>query len=380
MLAQSGSRVPGWSRLSVTEKAQIVAEHAHLRLQDRESLERLMRRKDSPALDIAPNFRVNDKDYFVPGITEEASVWPAASNGARLVWNTGGFTATYTGSKMEGQIQIVGVRRDSKLKEHILEAKDELIRHANTVSSHVVAEDLEVRAVRTGMGRMFSVEFRFDTEDAMGGNRINEMLQLVTPKIKQIVGGDGLVNTRIISNFSADRLVKVEGRVRIEDIGGKEAANRVAYVSELGNHYYKRAATDNKGIMNGVEAILRATDNDTRAEEAAVHSYASHKHPYRSLSKWTVNREGELVGRLAIPAQFGIIGGAIGLYEESRLSKMVLSRNDDDSFHMPEFAAVVGAVALASNLPALWKQTSEEGIQKGHMKEYERQLSELSGS
>ncbi|MDE1854941.1 MAG: 3-hydroxy-3-methylglutaryl-CoA reductase [Candidatus Micrarchaeota archaeon] len=374
---RSSSRFHNFSRLNTGEQARVVAEFARLDESDRRTLQRLIERRDSPQMQIAPNFTINGKDYFVPMVTEEASVVPAASNGARLVAKSGGFTAGYTGSEMMGNIQITDVKDPMAVAVKLLAYKNLILVHANEASRHIVADDFAVEAVpRDGPGNMIAVNFTFHTADSMGANKINEMLERVGPMIRNVIGDNGRVNAGIMSNSSKNRLVMVGAKVLAEDLGGEEVAEKIARLSEFGSLYPDRAVTENKGIMNGVIGVLTAMDNDTRAEEAAAHKYAWQDGYYRSLSRWMLDNDGNLQGELTIPAQFGVIGGSVGIYIQSRIARRILSRNDVDNFHVGEFACIAGSAGLANNLAALWKIASE-GIQAGHMRLFERQKNDL---
>lgn len=379
-VVERSSRVHNFSHVSTGEKVETVAEFAHLGEQDRQTLDRLMRRRDSPAMEIAPNFRVNDKDYMVPMVLEEASVVPAASNGARLARNVSGFSAVYTGSMMEGQIYLERVKDIERAIDLVSAKKGRLLELANRDSKHVAASDVSFESIECRQGeKTLAISFLFDTHDAAGMNRINGGLENAVPEIEAIIGGDGKVNGSIITNFSHRRLVMAGVDIRAEDLGGEEVVERIVCLSELGNTYLKRAATENKGIMNGVVGVLQAMDNDTRAEEAAVHSYVAYRRRYRALTEWKMMNNGDLHGELVMPAQVAVTGGAVGLYDQSRIAKRILSRNDPDNFHVDEFACVAGSVGLANNLSALWKIASE-GIQAGHMRLFAQQKAELDES
>lgn len=376
-MVRSGSRFHNFSKLSAGERAKVVAEFSRLDDSDRQALHRLMERSDSPPVQIAPNFTVNGRDYFVPMVTEEASVVPAASNGARLVAKTGGFIAGYTGSEMTGNIQIIDVIDPEAIAVKLLAYKNLILVHANGASRHIVAQDFDLESVPSkGQGDMIAVRFTFQTADSMGANKINEMLEHIGPMIRNVIGDNGKVNAGIMSNSSGSRLVMVGAKVLAGDVGGNEIAAKIAKLSEFGSLYPDRAVTENKGIMNGVIGVLTAMDNDTRAEEAAAHKYACETGSYRSLSRWTLDNDGNLQGDLTIPAQFGVIGGAVGLYAQSRISRRILSRNKVNDFHVDEFACVAGSVGLANNLAALWKIASE-GIQAGHMRLFNQQRADL---
>ncbi len=386
---QSTSRVPGYSRMSLTERAGLVAEFANLNMEEKGTLTALMRRRDSPAMDIGMNFRINGEEYMVPMVTEEASVVPAASNGARMVWNAGGFNAVYTGSAMNGQVLMREAKDAVLLQKLVNGKKEEIIEKANELSTHIRMMDATFATIRhRNRAPTLAANFIFDTGDAQGANRINGQLELAARMICELAGDECRSVKGIVTNLSNQRLVMVNAHVKAEDVGGREIAENIVWLSDVSNSGVRRSATEdesamcrpvteNKGIMNGVEAVLRAMDNDTRAEHSAVEAYVSYRHAYHSLTMWEFDNAGNLMCKLTMPAQVAARGGAVGLYDQSRIAKRILSRGNTEEFHVGEFACVVGSVAVANNLAAM-RAIADEGIQRGHMKIFEEQQGALS--
>ena len=313
---------------------------------------------------IAANFLVNGKDYFVPMEIEEPSVVAAASRGAKLVREGGGFWGKYLGNQMIGQLQLVGVKDFQRAKNNILENKNEILKIANKTIKFTLelgggAKDLEVRRVKD-----FLVLHLFvDPKDAMGANIVNTMLEKIAPFVTKLA--DAKVEVRIISNFAERRLVFVKGRVPIEKLAlesfsGKEVAQGILMVQELADLDIYRAVTHNKGIMNGIDAVACATQNDFRAIEAAVHSFAARDGRYKPVSRWKIE-DNFLEGEINIPLPIAVVGGATKT-RKARLALKILRVENAQ-----ELGVVAASVGLANNLAAL-SVLGTEGIQKGHLK------------
>lgn len=377
---QGSARIPGFGRLAVEQQARLWAAFARLDSGLAAELLALMKRTDSPPIRAAPNFKITfkgeTKEYMVPMAIEEASVVPAASNGGKMAWGSGGFDAAYTGSISEGDIEVRDVQNAARVSDRISAAKPLLLDRMNRLSTHVVAQDMRVERAKYKERESLMLRFEFDTGDSMGANRINGMLEHIIPIVTALVAGDGRVENGILSNDYPKRLVMVGAKVDVEDVGGMEVAEGIAHFSEYGDAFGFRGVTNNKGIMNGVVGVLAAMDNDTRAAEAAAHKYVCNYKAYGSLSKWTLGSDGRLHGEMSLPAPFATVGGAIGLYGQSLMARKLISRNEEKSLHVDEFACVVGSVGLASNLSAL-RAHAAEGIQRGHMRLFERQKEEL---
>jgi len=252
-------------------------------------------------LGIATNFVIDGQEVLIPMATEEPSVIAAASNGARMARGGGGFFTSSTGPVMRAQIQATGIDEPFDARQAILLHKDELMAMANELDPMLVkygggVKDIEVYVIDSRLGPMVVTHLIVDCRDAMGANAVNTMAEALAPRIEQITGGR--VYLRIISNLADLRLARAKAVFRAEDIGGPEVVDGIILAAELAVVDSYRAATHNKGIMNGVTAVVLATGNDTRAVEAGAHSYASRTGRYMSLTRYERNRDGDLVGTI----------------------------------------------------------------------------------
>ncbi|MFQ5832694.1 MAG: hydroxymethylglutaryl-CoA reductase, degradative [Candidatus Thorarchaeota archaeon] len=327
-------------------------------------------------LGIATNFRINDKDYLIPMALEEPSVVAAASNAARMAREHGGFTAEDTGPVMIGQIQAIEVPEPFDAKERIMEAKDDLIELANEQDPILVrfgggARDLRVRVIDTKVGPMVITELIVDTRDAMGANAVNTMAEALAPRIEKISGGKVLL--RILSNLADLRLVNVTATFDKDLLGGDEVVDGVVAAWAFAEADPYRCATHNKGIMNGIDAVVIATGNDFRAIEAGAHSYAA-VNGYSSLTKYEKEEGGHLVGSIEIPMAVGLIGGATKIHPVARACVQILGVKT-----ATELGQVIASVGLAQNLAAL-RALASEGIQKGHMSLHARNVAATAGA
>jgi hydroxymethylglutaryl-CoA reductase len=320
---------------------------------------------------IAVNFVINGKDYLIPMAIEEPSVVAAASNAAKMARQKGGFQTSNTGPIMIGQIQLTNVKDPYGAKMTILANKEEILKIANEQDPVLVkfgggAKDLEVRVVETASGLMVVNHLLVDCRDAMGANAVNTMAEAVAPYIEKITGGR--VYLRIISNLATYRLARAKAVFEKEALGGEGVVDGVieAYTLAAADPY--RCATHNKGIMNGITAVVRATGNDTRAVEAGAHSYASISGHYSPLTVWEKNADGDLVGTIEIPTAVGLIGGATKTHPTAKAAVKILGVKTAQ-----ELGEVMAAVGLAQNLGAL-RALATEGIQKGHMALHARNI------
>ena len=328
-------------------------------------------------LGVAMNFLVNGKDLVVPMAIEEPSVIAAASNAAKMSRLKGGFNATSTDPVMIGQIQIVGVQDAHRARFELLAHKAEILKHANEQDPVLVslgggARDLEVRIIDTFLGKMVIAELFVDCRDAMGANAVNTMVEAVAPMVEQISGGR--VYLRIISNLAVKRLARAKATFTKEALGGEDVVDGIvrAYAFAVADPY--RCATHNKGIMNGVSAVVLATGNDTRAIEAGAHAYAARLGHYTSLSTWEKDANGDLVGTLEMPMAVGIVGGATASNPVAKLGVKILGVRT-----ARELAEVIVSVGLAQNLAAL-RALAAEGIQRGHMSLHARNIAISAGA
>ncbi len=328
-------------------------------------------------LGIAVNFLINNRNYMIPMTIEEPSVVAAASYAAKMVRDSGGFHTTSTPPIMIGQIQVVDIENPEKAKQYVLEAKQEILEEANSqdpVLSSVGggAKDLEAKIISTTSGPMLIAELQVDCRDAMGANAVNSMAESIAPIIERVTGGR--VYLRIISNLATKRLAKAWCTVTKEKLGGEEVVNGIINASAFAVADPYRAATHNKGAMNGIIAVILATGNDHRAIEAGAHAYAAMQGKYTSLSTWEKTDKGDLKGTIELPMAVGLIGGAVRTHPIAKIALKILGVKTAN-----EFAEVLAAVGLAQNLAAL-RALAHEGIQRGHMSLHARNIAIAAGA
>lgn len=326
---------------------------------------------------VAINFVINGKDVIIPMVTEEPSVVAACSNAAKMARPSGGFKASSSGNVMIAQIQVLGVAAPFAAKSSILERKDEIIRICNEKDPVLVnfgggVKDVEVRVIDTMAGPMVIVHLLVDTLDAMGANAVNTMAEAVAPYIEEIT--EGSVELRILSNLADRRLVRVRATWKKEDIGGTEVVDKMlnAYAFAAADPY--RAATHNKGTMNGIVPVVIATGNDTRAIESGAHSYAARNGRYTSLTTWEKDENGDLVGSTEIPMAVGLVGGATKIHPAAQAAVKILGVKS-----AAELGQIIAAAGLANNMAAM-KALATEGIQRGHMSLHARNLANTVGA
>ncbi|MBE3116244.1 hydroxymethylglutaryl-CoA reductase, degradative [Candidatus Bathyarchaeota archaeon] len=328
-------------------------------------------------LGIGANFLINGIEYLIPMATEEPSVIAAASYAAKMVRESGGFHTSSTAPIMIGQIQVVRLKDAEAAKKMVLGAKADVLKKANDQDPVLVsfgggAKNLDAKVIDTSMGQMLIVELFVDCRDAMGANAVNTMAEAVAPLIEQITGGH--VYLRIISNLATKRLARASCTVTKETLGGQEVVDGIAYASAFAAADPYRAATHNKGALNGIIAVILATGNDHRAIEAGAHAYAALNGKYTSLSTWKKNANGDLEGTIEMPMAVGLIGGAVKTHPIARIAMKILGVKSAN-----EFAEVLAAVGLAQNLGAL-RALANEGIQRGHMSLHARNIAVTAGA
>ncbi|NJD77678.1 MAG: hydroxymethylglutaryl-CoA reductase, degradative [Candidatus Methanoperedens sp.] len=368
--------VSGFSGLSEEEASCISATGAlSLDAADR-MVENLIGIMEVP-MGVAVNFLINGRDYLIPMAIEEPSVIAAASNAAKMAREGGGFETSSTGPLMIGQIQAVGIADPNGARMNILGKRDEIIRRANEVDPVLVkfgggAKDVEVRVIDTPGEKMVITHLIVDCRDAMGANAVNTMAETIAPYIEELTGGR--VYLRIISNFADKRLMRARAVFTKEAIGGEEVVDGIlaAYHFAAGDPY--RAATHNKGIMNGVTAAVLATGNDTRAIEAGAHVYASRSGTYRPLSAYEKNAGGDLVATIEMPMAVGLVGGATKTNPIARAAVKILGVRT-----ATEMGEVFAALGLAQNFAAM-RALATEGIQRGHMGLHSRNVAIQAGA
>ncbi len=326
---------------------------------------------------VAINFIINGKDVVIPMVTEEPSVIAACSNAAKMARPAGGFTASTSGNIMIAQIQMLRVPAPFAAKSMILEKKEEILRICNEKDPVLVsfgggAKDVEVRIIDSAEGPMVIVHLLVDTLDAMGANAVNTMAETVSPYIEELTGG--IAELRILSNLADRRVVRARATWKKEAVGGAEVVEKIlsAYAFAAADPY--RAATHNKGIMNGIIPVVLATGNDTRAIESGAHAYAARNGRYTSLTTWEKNAEGDLVGCIEMPMAVGLVGGATKIHPAAQIAVKIL-----DVKTAAELGQIIASAGLANNLAAM-KALATEGIQRGHMSLHARNLASTVGA
>ncbi len=328
-------------------------------------------------LGMGVNFLINNQDYLVPMAIEEPSVVAAASYAAKMVREGGGFHTSSMPPVMIGQIQVVGIADADEAKQRVLATKQDIIDEANAQDPVLAsvgggAKDLDARVISTTVGSMLIVELHVDCRDAMGANAVNTMAEAVAPLIERITGGR--VYLRIISNLATKRLAQAWCTVPKEAVGGEEVVDGIVNASAFAATDPYRAATHNKGAMNGIIAVILATGNDHRAIEAGAHAYAAIKGRYTALSTWEKTENGDLKGMIELPMAVGLIGGAVRTHPIAKIAIKILGVKTSN-----EFAEVLAAVGLAQNLAAL-RALAHEGIQRGHMSLHARNIAVAAGA
>lgn len=385
------SRIPGFYNLSIEERRGKIAEFARLTPEEIELLSKegnlnleIANRMVENVIgtmaypfSVALNFLIDGKEYVIPMVIEEASVVAAASNAAKMTRSKGGIFTEATDPVMIGQVQLTKINDPFSARMKILEHKEEILKLANDQDPVLVkfgggAKDLEVKVLESPVGPMVVTHLLVDVRDAMGANAVNTMCEAVAPFIEKITGGK--VYLRIISNLADRRLVRARTTVAKEELGGEEAVDAIVTAWALAACDPYRAATHNKGIMNGVIAVALATGQDHRAIEAGAHAYAARTGRYLPLSVWEKDKNGDLVGTLEMPMAVGIVGGATKTHPVAKIAIKILGIKT-----AVELARVMGAVGLAQNLAAL-RALALEGIQAGHMRLHARNIAIMAGA
>ncbi|MHA1917977.1 MAG: hydroxymethylglutaryl-CoA reductase, degradative [Candidatus Ranarchaeia archaeon] len=327
-------------------------------------------------LGLGMNFLINGKDYLIPMATEEPSVVAAASHASKIARIKGGFKTSSTDSLMIGQIQVLDIIDSETTKEKIMKNKDLLLKIANEQDPILTsfgggAKDIEIRILDSDFGKMLIVHLIVDTKDAMGANAVNTMVEALSLPVEEMTGGRVLL--KILSNLAVYRLAKAKAVFSKEKLGEKTISN-ILEAAEFARVDPYRAATHNKGIMNGISSLILATGNDTRAIEAGAHAYASISGKYTSLTKWSKNESGDLVGSIELPMAVGIIGGATKTHPVAKLAIKILGIKT-----AKELAEVAATLGLAQNFAAI-RALATEGIQKGHMALHARNIAIMAGA
>ncbi len=397
MTETRSSRIPGFYDKSQPERADIVAVWAELEAKAKAALDGsgglTLEQADHMVenaiglfalpLGVAVNFLVNGREVLVPMAIEEPSVVAGASFMAKLVREGGGFQAHTSEPEMIGQMQIIGAPDLHAARLALLEQKARILDLSNQIDPVLIkagggARDLEVRVIEDSpIGPFLVAHLIYDTRDAMGANAVNTACETLAPTIEQITGGR--VHLRILSNLADRRLARVRCKVPVAalafgDYPGERVRDGIieAYAFAAVDPY--RAATHNKGIMNGVDAVVIATGNDWRAIEAGAHAYAARSGRYTSLSTWGKDAEGNLVGTLEMPMAVGIVGGATRVHPTAQAALKLMRISN-----ARELAEIIVSVGLAQNLAAI-RALATEGIQRGHMGLHARQVAIAAGA
>ena len=387
------ARLPGFAKLSPTERieallkeglltwdeAQILKEQKGLPLSIADQLtENVLSTFDLP-FSLAPYFLINGRDYVLPMVTEEPSVVAAASFAAKLIQSSGGFTTQVHQRQMIGEIALTDVEDRNTASKRILEDKETLLQMANEAYPSIVkrgggARDLWVE----NKGDFLIVYLAVDPKEAMGANMLNTMLEALTDRIQELSGGQALM--AILSNLATRSLVSARCAIDFKALSRNpeeaiEIAHRMELASQLAQVDPYRAATHNKGIFNGIDALVLATGNDWRAIEAGAHAYAAKSGPYKGLSQWKSQpEEKKLYGEITLPMPVATKGGSIGLNPTVQVSHRLLGEPT-----AIELAGIIASLGLAQNFAAL-KALVTTGIQAGHMKLQARSLALLAGA
>jgi len=397
MNTQKSSRLAEFYKKSLAERGQIVREWADLTEADAAALSGDSGLSAAQAdvmienalgvyglpLGIATNFRINDRDYLIPLVVEEPSVVAALSNAAKMFRAGGGFTASSDEPVMIGQIQVLDMPDLNAAAATVIADKARLLAAANETAGSILkrgggARDIEVRLFpETAIGPMLVVHLLFDARDAMGANAINTAAEHIAPLIEEMTGGR--VNLRILSNLTDHRKARASGRIPASelargDLTGAEAVKAIVEAGVFAEVDPYRAATHNKGIMNGIDAVIIATGNDWRAVEAGAHAYAARSGTYRSMTRWWQDEQGDLCGEIEIPLAVGIVGGATRVHPTAQVVMKILNVAS-----ARELAEVIVTVGLAQNFAAI-RALATEGIQHGHMRMHARQLAAAAGA
>jgi len=387
------TRLSGFYKLPLEERLNILAKQTNLTQEEKNILAKALGLKLELAdrmienvvglytlpLGIATNFTINNREVLIPMVIEEPSVVAGASLAAKLARSGDGFIATTDAPVMIGQIQVVDLPDPWAARVDILAHKEELLAYANKMDPLLIrlgggARDLEVRVLTgTPTGAMLIIHLLYDVRDAMGANVINTVCEKLTEKIEQIT--KGTVHLRILSNLADRRLARArvcipEDALAFDTFSGESVAQGIEQAWSFASADPYRAATHNKGIMNGVDAVVLATGNDWRAIEAGAHAYAARNGSYTSLSTWRRDGQHNLVGTLEMPLALGIVGGATRTHPTAQIALKIMGIQTAQ-----QLAEIVVSVGLAQNLAAI-RALATEGIQRGHMTLHARHLTD----
>jgi len=315
---------------------------------------------------VAMNFVIDNQELLIPMVTEEPSVIAAASNAGKMIAKSGGFHTRMKERLLIGQVVLKNIPNIDQAKKAIKENEGNIIELANAAHPSLLnygggARKIDVRPLKADF---FVVHLAVDTGEAMGANIVNTMVEAIAPFIEELTQGESLMN--ILSNYATDSLVTATCTIEPEylqtkELAGEAVRDRIVEATQFAQVDTYRAVTHNKGIMNGIDAVLLATGNDWRAVEASVHAYASKDGQYRSLSTWTKDDEGNLKGSITLPLSVGSVGGTLSIHPTAQFAYRLLNKPN-----AKELSGILASVGLAQNLAAV-RALVTEGIQKGHM-------------
>ena len=372
--------IQGWSILSDSHIQALNDSGLNLENADN-MIENVIGRYSLP-LAIATNFQINKRDYLIPMVVEEPSIVAACSSASKLFRESGGFKAYSDEPIMIGQVQILNIENTENAKNLLYAHREDIIRKANEVGGSIIkhgggAVDIEVRTFsNTSVGNIIVLHLLYNTCDAMGANAINTAVEHIAPYLEEIT--NGRVNLRILSNLTDRRKAYAEGTVLKESLAtdnftGGDVVDAIVEAGVFAEIDPYRATTHNKGIMNGIDAVLVATGNDWRAVEAGAHAYAARSGTYTSLTKWTKDEDGNLRGYIELPLAVGIVGGATRVHQNAQTALQILGVSS-----ARELAEIAATVGLAQNFAAI-RALATDGIQHGHMRMHARQLAVAAG-
>ncbi|MCB9948739.1 MAG: hydroxymethylglutaryl-CoA reductase, degradative [Rhodospirillaceae bacterium] len=390
-MTELSSRIPGFHKMPVEDRVRLVAERTGLSDDDvavlmnegslsletaNRMIENVIGTMGVP-IGVATNLIIDGREMLVPVATEESSVVAAICNAARQCRGGGGIVTSSSGPLMIAQVQLVDIPDPENARLKILERREDIKAICDQTDPVLLQHgggfrDLEVRLLETAGGTMVITHIVVDCRDAMGANAVNSMAEALAPHITQWTGGR--VFLRILSNLADRRLARARGVWLAEDIGGPDVRDGIISAFRFADADPYRAATHNKGIMNGVTACVLATGNDTRAIESGAHAYAARTGRYRSLSRWERDADGNLVGVLELPMAVGLIGGAVKVHPVPQILLRMMKITTAD-----ELARVVAAVGLAQNFAAL-RVLATTGVQKGHMALHAQNIAIMAGA
>jgi len=397
MTAEHTSRLPGFYKRSLAERAAIVSQWGELTPAEQSALLGINGLNAAQAdqmienavgvyalpLGIATNFLINNEDVLIPMVIEEPSVVAAVSNAAKLFRAGGGFTTSSDEPIMIGQIQVLDLEDAYVAAGKVMAEKAALMAEINGIGGSIIkagggAKDIQVRPMmNTPIGGMLIVHLLYDTRDAMGANAVNTAVEHIAPRIAEITGGR--VALRILSNLTDRRKARAEGMIpaselATDSLSGTDVARAIVEAGVFAEVDPYRAATHNKGIMNGVDAVVIATGNDWRAIEAGAHAYAAREGQYSSLTHWWQDEQGNLRGSIEMPLAVGIVGGATRVHPTAQMALKIMRIQS-----ARQLAEIIVAVGMAQNLAAM-RALATEGIQRGHMEMHARQIAAAAGA